>query len=468
MRRSALSVFVLAVLAVFPASAVAVPTITGEFALGPNAEPKLITAGPDGNMWMTLAGATTDDVARITPDGTVTQFNLDDIDTPVGITAGPDGNLWVTGPTCVGRFSPSNPTDVIKTTINGVNSPEGIITGPDGKIWTASGEDVFRIDPTNPQDTGALVNISGLAARGLASGTDGRIWVADQGGTINGRVIGLTAGATPIVTPHSVGGGVIDVAAGPSGQVAFTNPFTVPNFVGLIVNGGTHTPVPMPITDPSGIAFGADGAYWTARFGSKDIARVTTDAQTTTLAGFSPGSGPRDIAAGPGNTLWVTLEATNKVARVSGVDPAPTDSTAPVVSQVSLTRAVFAVGSQQTVLTAKAKKQPTGTTLGFTASEAGTAAIRVERVLPGRISKGQCVKPRRSLRRAKKCKRNQLAGTLQRAAIAGPNQVAFSGRLANKPLKPGAFRFVITVTDASGNISQSAAKAFRIVKKKRK
>ncbi len=53
-----------------------------------------ITAGPDGNMWFTeLLG---NKIGRITPGGTVTEFNLPTSGAaPASITGGPDGNLWV-------------------------------------------------------------------------------------------------------------------------------------------------------------------------------------------------------------------------------------------------------------------------------------------------------------------------------------------------------------------------------------
>lgn len=76
-------------------------------------------------------------------------------------------------------------------------------------------------------------------------------------------------------------------------------------------------------SDPFGVAFAPDGAYWIARSLANDLLRLTPGGQTTTLTGFAPsgGVGPRKIATGPGDTLWVTLDTPEKVARVTGVTP---------------------------------------------------------------------------------------------------------------------------------------------------
>jgi hypothetical protein len=50
---------------------------------------------------------------------------------------------------------------------------------------------------------------------------------------------------------------------------------------------------------------------------------LAPDGTTTKLTGFSVSGnvGPRKITTGPNNTLWVTLDTQEKVARVSGVEP---------------------------------------------------------------------------------------------------------------------------------------------------
>src|SRR5829696_6615491 len=82
----------LAAIAASPAAAA--PKVDGEFAVSGVGTNNELTLGPDGNMWVTLDQ--TNDLAKITPDGTVTEYNPANVTSPTGITSGPDGNLWVT------------------------------------------------------------------------------------------------------------------------------------------------------------------------------------------------------------------------------------------------------------------------------------------------------------------------------------------------------------------------------------
>jgi hypothetical protein len=65
-RRAALAV---AALALLPASAAAEPKLDGEFPV--TKQPRYLTAGPDGNVWVALQ----DRVAKVAPDGAVTEYD---------------------------------------------------------------------------------------------------------------------------------------------------------------------------------------------------------------------------------------------------------------------------------------------------------------------------------------------------------------------------------------------------------
>ena len=54
-----------------------------------------ITPGPDGNLWFTEFGDNR--VARITPDGVITESPVVKGSGPTGISAGPHSTIWFLG-----------------------------------------------------------------------------------------------------------------------------------------------------------------------------------------------------------------------------------------------------------------------------------------------------------------------------------------------------------------------------------
>jgi streptogramin lyase len=312
-----------AVAVVLAPQAEAAPAVDGEFPIlnGVGTDNDIVE-GPDGNMWVTLEGtAGTNGVARITPAGNVTEFPL--ANTSYGIAVGPDDNLWVSttiGVIMVPPGDPDNPTpyDV------GLTDGRGIVAGPDGQMWVAGKDQLVSFGVADPEGTDVSTPIPNLAPHGMSVAPDGLLWIADG----SGRVISATAAATPMITPYDIqiedAGGAQDVAAGPNGQVAYAAPTTDPQTVGRITPGQTPLMTELVASDPFGVTFAPDGAYWVARSLANDLLRLTPDGKTTTLTGFAPsgGVGPRKIATGPNSTLWVTLDTPEKVARVTGVSPA--------------------------------------------------------------------------------------------------------------------------------------------------
>src|SRR5262245_52391847 len=102
-RTLGLAVSAAVVAALVPGAASAAPQVTGEFDVSKT--PQQLTLGPDGNVWVLIG----DDIAKVQPDGTVTEYNPADLDGGVGITTGPDGNLWVTDTKLVVRIPPADP-----------------------------------------------------------------------------------------------------------------------------------------------------------------------------------------------------------------------------------------------------------------------------------------------------------------------------------------------------------------------
>jgi streptogramin lyase len=308
-------------LPVLAGPALADPAPDGQFPVSGVGTNNQIGPGPDGNMWVTLEAV--NDLARIAVDGTVTEYNPAAVTTPTGITTGPDGNLWVTQSGGVARFAPGNPNGAVSFAIADISDPRAITSGPDGNLWTASGNKVIKIPPDNPAGFTSYAATGVVGARWIAAGTDGNLWVADFGGQQIVRV--TTAG---VGTAFPTGGGPQGVTGGADGQVAYSNPTAMPQTIGRIQPPAAAVTTPTPLADPFGVALGGDGSYWFAQFATNNLGRLTADGQYSTLA-LAAGTGPRQISAGPGNTLWVTLDLAEAVARVNGVSPAPAPAPTP-------------------------------------------------------------------------------------------------------------------------------------------
>jgi streptogramin lyase len=441
---------VVAGLLALPTAAAAEPAVTGEFPLSET--PRGIAAGPDGNIYVLLNGqAAGKQVARITPAGDVTEIASPALKDAGGLVAGPDGNMWATLGNGVAKFAPAHPADAEKFPIVAISDARGIAVGADGNLWVGSGENVVQVPPGDPAGF-TFKKVDGMGARGVGRSGD-LIWVADFASK---RLVSVTTAA--VVDPIPVGGGGPQgVAGGPGGQIAYGNPNANATELGRLVPGGTPLPTPIGATDPFGVVFGADQAYWFAQFNTSNLGRLTPDGKYTELGGLSAGSGPREIATGPGNTLWLSLETAKKVARVSGVTPPVADDPdphpgPPVVSRLKLSRATFHKGSK--------------TTIAFNLSEPAQVRLSLAAVKPGRKAGGKCRAPARANRRGKRCRR---FGTLKPAITvngkAGANAVRFGGRLSRrKSLRPGPYRLTLSATDAGGLRSALARASFRLLR----
>ena len=439
-----------AVLVAAPAAGAA-PVVNGVYPVAKT--PGQLTRGPDGNVWVALSGGPPD-IARVTPGGTVTEYDPPDIANPVGITSGPDGNIWVTQAGGVARFSPADPVNTDeKFAIADIADPRGIVTGPDGNLWTASGDKVIKVPPANPAGF-TSTPVAGMGARGIARGGDGGIWIADFAG---GRIVRVNP-ANPAAgqTFYTAAGGAQEVAAGPGTQMAFANPGAAPQQIGRISPGGMPATTDVPMTDPFGIALGADGAYWFAQFAGNSLTRLTPGGAVTKLTGFPAASGPRYVTAN-GESLFVSLETTSQIARVTGVQrptvtPPPgggRDRTAPRISALAVVPATFRHGHR--------------TTIRLTLSEDARVTLRIDRGFTGRRRGRSCVRPTRTQRRARRCVRYATVAEARLSAHRGTTRLRFSGRVGRRLLAPGRSRVVVEARDRAGNRARPRTAYFTLL-----
>jgi hypothetical protein len=195
---------------------------------------------------------------------------------------------------------------------------------------------------------------------------------------------------------------------------------------------------------------------------------------TAAVGNLPAGVGSRPVSARvegltPDTTYYYRATATNAKGTSTGptltfVTP-NTDTTAPILGGLRLSRSVFAVGRAFTPLSAVAR----GTVLSFRSSEGGSASITVQKAKPGRRRGRRCVPPRRARPGARRCTRWKTVVTLNRTVGTGTTRMPFSGRIGtrrlSRVLSPARYRFRVRIADKPGNRSEPAVIGFRVVRR---
>lgn len=111
-----------------------------------------ITPGPDGALWYTCYPNI---VGRVTTGGQITEYTTSADRQPYGIVAGSDGNVWFeenannANNASVGRITPQGTITEFNVASNGLTGPMGaIVPTPDGKIWIGNNSQAFRLTVT--------------------------------------------------------------------------------------------------------------------------------------------------------------------------------------------------------------------------------------------------------------------------------------------------------------------------------
>ena len=417
------SVAVVVAFAAVPSSALAAPAHDGTFTV--TGAPKQIAQGPDGNMWVVLSGGGKE-YAKVAPDGTVTEFdspgnvNLEDV------TSGPNNHVWFSTAGNLIEVDPATgtgtPHDVAQ-----LQAPRGLVQGADGNLWvvdTNTNEGLVKVNPAG--DFVSEHPVAGSNGRGIALGSDGRVWWADFG---NGNVRATDTAGVTTSYPGSTNG-LQEIAAGPAGQVTFTQQGAQPYELGRVATADGSVQKTTEDREPFGIDFGSDGAYWVAEFATDSLGRFTTDGQLTHPITLPAGSGPRYIAKGPNNTLWVTAETSNRILRITGVEAPPTPQpTAPQPTTPEPTGPTVTPDTAAPLLT-RGKVDVKRRRLALTLDEPAALSVVVEQ----------------KVKRGKKRVWKKVRGPLKKQGVAGANVVALG-----KKFKKGAYRARITATDVVGN-----------------
>lgn len=354
-----------AALLVTSATAFAVPHFDGSFPIPTtDTNNNKLAAGPDGNMWVVIEEGE-NDVAKVKPDGSFEEFELEGLNGVSGIAMGPENKMWVTSINQVSSFDVGNPKATTQTTtIAAVTNDNPIVAGPDGLMWVAAKDGLVRFSPADPT-VNVFFSIPNLNPKDIdVAGS--LLAVADSG---NGRIVTVTTSGEAKDIPLSETIGTSQgVAGSPSGQIAFSEQ-TQPEGLGLVTPPNAPSILQMA-GDPFGVATGSDGAYYFAMSAADNVQRLTPDGKATPLEGFPPKFFPRQIAPGPNNTLWVTMEIPGEnvyeVAKVSGLEPPKTETTNQLTSKAPETK--ISKGPKKKV---KTKGKKAKVTFKFSSATAG-------------------------------------------------------------------------------------------------
>ncbi|HEV2035447.1 MAG TPA: hypothetical protein VGU71_14855 [Candidatus Dormibacteraeota bacterium] len=299
-----------------------------------------MVAGQDGNLWFVehivslRLGTNRDVVGRMTPSGAITEFEVPNQLGLLGITAGPDGNIWMTA-NRGGQGSPdwilriSRTGDVTKfhagTNAGGGfgTGPEGITAGPDGNIWFTefwTGR-IGRMTPAGVL-TEFKIPTPDSNPRGITAGPDGNLWFTES--SLNRPAIARIRPTGEIVEYPLFGGSMDNqlnptaVVAGPDGNVWFTEKGNI----GRITPAGVITVFPLAgAGSPGGLVEGPDRNLWFTDWGANSVGRISPEGTIREFALPRRRSGLSGIAAGPDGRIWFAETDVSRIASIGVTVP---------------------------------------------------------------------------------------------------------------------------------------------------
>jgi streptogramin lyase len=249
-----------------------------------------IASGPDGNVWFAAASDQGSAIGRITTSGEIVEFTLPTRNRwPSTVTAGPDGNIWFTDPSAnaigsMGVDGVLRSDEMLMGTADWRDQPDSLVLAADGNLWFDEVNRFGRLTPAGgtvtffPLATGnAAVGGAGLS---LISGPDGALWSnGPQIGPLRRVLLPDAEGAQPQVDtyfppsydPHT-GAGFGALAVGPDGNVWYSHSESV----GCTTGGGLFHDIPVPSgAAPFDMTLGPDGALWFTEPNEDRIGRIS-------------------------------------------------------------------------------------------------------------------------------------------------------------------------------------------------
>ena len=275
-------------------------------------DPHFVAATTDGNVWFTVQRGVDGVVARVTPRGDITEFNVCDSCGPNDIVQGPDGILYISenggrllqvttagqvlasispcgAVFCdplggvaadstsiwfadsfnnqVGRFNISAAPGEDPFTFFPAPEVDDVAVAPDGTVWFTGTNSIGEIDPAV-----GVVSTTPLSAEGrrITVAPNGTVWVTEIFADLIARLTPSASGPHAVVEfPTPVDATPLDIAAAPDGNVWFTQ--NLRGNIARITQDGVITEASKAIAftdpkrpDPVGIAIAANGNPWYA------------------------------------------------------------------------------------------------------------------------------------------------------------------------------------------------------------
>jgi DNA-binding beta-propeller fold protein YncE len=139
------------------------------------------------------------------------------------------------------------------------------------------------------------------------------------------------------------------------------------------------------------------------------------------------------------------------------------DRVAPRVLRFALRPSRFRVARRPTPVTAR--HAAAGSAFRLRLSERADLRIGIRRALPGRLVRGRCRAPSRTLLDRPRCTRWKKVGVLKRRDVAGgPVRLRFSGRIGRRALRRGHYRATVVATDDADNRSAPRRARFTVLR----
>lgn len=273
-----------------------------------------IAVGSDGNLW--VAYYTRGTIARVTPQGVLTEFAVSPPPVAPGIpfspsiVRGPDGNLWYMAAGKLVRMNTSGQVVGIITPPADMAQLGSITVGPDGTVWLAnyipahqgSSDKIAQVTPTGQFTEYALPSENPAL---MIAGSDGNLWLPVDAFSAIGRL--TTEGAAAIITrfPTTTDGQVTGLTAGPDGNLWFID--YGGGHVGRMTPAGDVTLFTVAANPQDGttgptIGVGPDGNVWFS-YEPGMIGRITPSGVVTKFT--LPHSGQISaITAGSDGGVW--------------------------------------------------------------------------------------------------------------------------------------------------------------------